>query len=123
MINIFKKQQDTSKYELEIAQLKAEILTLKNQNKKPRLLMMQLGTYIPDFKDLSMQNNDFKRALQNICNNLSESEHWKFLMTQLKQEQVNKFLFEEYKSEDFVRGTINGLYIVEDLVNSLGVKK
>lgn len=88
---------------------------------KAKLTQVQLGSYIPDFKDISLQSDEFKHDLGALCKTLVDSEHWKYLLNYLKQGQINGYLFNENKpSEDWVRGSINGIYVVDDIVVSLG---
>jgi len=115
---------DTNKYTgllMEIVELKKQ-LSLKPLT-KGELTMQQLGTYLPTFKELSMQTDDFKRNVARTCADLMQNEFWQYLVTHLKQDQVNTYFFNdgESKSEEFVRGSINGIYIVDELVNRLGV--
>lgn len=90
---------------------------------KGELTMKQLGSYLPNFKELSMQTDEFKTNVARTCADLMKNEFWQYLITHLKQDQVNLYFFndEERKSEEFVRGSINGIYIVDELVNRLGV--
>lgn len=86
------------------------------------LTMKQLGSYIPSFEVLANKPEAFKLEIGLFCSNLLKSESWKYLMEHLKQDQVNLLLFsEQRKSEDYVRGSINGIYVVADQVESLGM--
>ena len=88
---------------------------------KEHLTMKQLGSYIPNFESLDKKPDSFKNAVGLMCRNLALTEEWKFLINQLKQDQVNLYLFDENrKDENYVRGSINGIYVVDDIVNSLG---
>jgi len=108
----------------ELADLK--IRALDNLGRTPlskaQLTQLQLGTYIPNFEDLSKKPDDFKNKIGRMCRDLVRSEEWEYLITHLKQEQVNKSLFTEGISytEDFIRGTINGIYVVDANINDLG---
>jgi hypothetical protein len=87
-----------------------------------QLTMKQLGSYLPNFEVLANQPESFRREIGLFCSNLRKSEAWKYLITHLKQDQVNLSLFSpERKSEDFVRGSINGIFVVDEQVESLGI--
>lgn len=90
------------------------------------LTMKQLGSYIPSFEVLSGKPDSFKREVGLFCSNLVKSETWKYLIDHLKQDQVNLSLFSDdntapNRNEQFTRGSINGIYIVEDQVLKLGM--
>ena len=82
---------------------------------------MQLGSYLPSFKTLAGQSDDFKRNIGRMCYELTQGEGWRYLIEHLKQDQVNLYFFndENSKSEEFVRGSINGIYIVDEQINNL----
>lgn len=114
-----------------VAQLQAEIAILKSrlaqkEEVKPltpaELTMRQLGSYLPNFKGLENKPQAFKLAVGKMCSDLSMLDGWQYLITNLKQDQVNTYLFtnEEKKSEEFMRGSINGIYIVEEQIRLLG---
>lgn len=87
-----------------------------------QLTMKQLGTYLPNFEALAEKPEQFKREIGLFCSNLRKSEAWKYLIEHLKQDQVNLLLFSpERKSEDYARGSINGVYVVADQIDSLGM--
>ncbi len=87
-----------------------------------QLTMKQLGTYLPNFETLAEKPEQFKREIGLFCSNLRKSEAWKYLIEHLKQDQVNLLLFsEQRKSEDYSRGSINGIYVVADQIESLGM--
>lgn len=89
---------------------------------KEQLTMKQLGSYIPNFIVLNSKSEQFKVELGQICKTLINSEHFKYLMEHLKQDQVNNLLFQEKKpTDDWVRGSINGIYVVEDIIKQLGI--
>lgn len=114
-----------------VAQLQVEIAILKGRlaqkdEVKPltpaELTMRQLGSYLPNFKGLENKPQAFKLAVGKMCSDLSMLDGWQYLITNLKQDQVNTYLFtnEEKKSEEFMRGSINGIYIVEEQIRLLG---
>lgn len=87
-----------------------------------QLTMKQLGTYLPNFETLAQKPEQFKRDIGLFCSNLRKNESWKYLIEHLKQDQVNLLLFsEQRKSEDYARGSINGIYVVADQIDSLGM--
>lgn len=107
------------------ASVYAELIVKKDSKdiplSKAKLTQAQLGSYIPDFKDISLQSDEFKNDMGALCKTLVDSKHWNYILNYLKQGQVNTYLFGEVKpSEDWVRGSINGIYVVEDIVLSLG---
>ena len=85
-----------------------------------QLTQKQLGSYLPNFEHLSLKGDQFKYDLGALCKTLITSEHWNYLVTHLKQDQVNMQLFSDTKDEMFVRGSINGIYVVADMVSNLG---
>ena len=88
---------------------------------KGQLTQQQLGSYLPNFVELAKKPDDFKNSLGLLCKNLIASEEWQYLIEHLKQDQVNLSLFgEERKPDDWVRGSINGIYVVDDMVSTLG---
>lgn len=88
---------------------------------REHLTMKQLGSYIPNFETLDKKPDSFKNAVGLMCRNLMLTEEWQYLVNHLKQDQVNLYLFDENrKDENYVRGSINGIYVVDDMVNSLG---
>lgn len=111
--------QEELNLKTEIASLRAK-LAVKPLS-RGELTMMQLGSYVPNFEGLATKSDEFKKAVGRVCFDLMRSESWKFLITQLKQDQVNLYFFneDEKKSEEFVRGSINGIYIVDEQINSL----
>lgn len=88
-----------------------------------KLTMMQLGSYVPSFEPLWAKSDEFKRGVGSTCSQLVQSEGWKYLIEHLKQDQVNLYLFneDENRDEKFVRGSINGIYIVDEQVRTLGM--
>ncbi len=106
----------------ELADLRLKATSSERLMSKEHLTMKQLGTYIPNFEDLSKKPDGFKNAVGLMCAQLIGSAEWEYLITHLKQDQVNNSLFnpEVKYSDDFVRGTINGIYIVDDQVQTLG---
>ena len=86
------------------------------------LTMKQLGSYVPSFEVLAEKDDTFKNSLGMICSNLLRQPEWKYLMDHLKQDQVNISLFSEEKTftDPWVRGSINGIYVVEEQVRLLG---
>jgi len=90
------------------------------------LTMKQLGSYLPNFEMLNTQPDSFKNEIGLFCSNLRKTEAWKYLITHLKQDQVNLSLFSDdasapNRNEQFTRGSINGIYVVEDQVERLGM--
>jgi len=87
------------------------------------LTMKQLGSYIPNFKPLSGKPDSFKNAIGAFCMNTMKSNEWQYLITHMKQDQVNTALFTEGKTvvDPFIRGSINGIYIVADQISTLGM--
>jgi len=112
-----KEKNSDLKLQAEIAQLRARLAT--QPLTRGELTMKQLGSYLPNFKGIASQTDDFRRNLGRLCYQISQSSEWQYLMTNLKQDQVNTYIFtdEERKSEDFMRGSINGIYIVDEQVN------
>lgn len=112
---ILKQQQQ---YYLEEAErLLEKNKELSNTFTKYQLTMAQLGTFLPNFESLSEKGDDFKNSLSLVCYNLTLAPQWSWLIDRLKQDQVNGYLFDpERKSEDFMRGTINGIYVVEEII-------
>lgn len=98
----------------------SEYVSLKAKQKplsKEELTQLQLGSYVPSFVFLEDKTDDFKIAMSTFCKQTMDSTYWKYLIESLKQQQVNNLLFKpDRPSEDFVRGSINGIYIVEELV-------
>lgn len=91
-----------------------------------QLTMVQLGSYLPNFQMLNTQPEQFRKDIGLFCSNLRKSEAWKYLITHLKQDQVNLSLFSDdasapNRNEQFTRGSINGIYVVEDQVETLGL--
>ena len=87
---------------------------------KAELTQHQLGSYLPSFKFLADQTDDYKMGMSTFCRQTFESPYWKFLMDSLKQGQVNNLLFDPNRpSEEWVRGSINGIYIVEEEIKLL----
>lgn len=91
-----------------------------------QLTMMQLGSYLPNFEMLNNKPDAFKNDIGLFCSNLRKSEAWQYLITHLKQDQVNLSLFSDdasapNRNEQFIRGSINGIYVVEDQVDRLGM--
>jgi hypothetical protein len=115
-INHYKKRCIDLENKLRIEQaLKPQGLSIE------KLTMKQLGSYIPDFIDLSRKGDEFKTRIGLMCSNLIATEEWNYLITHLKQDQVNLSLFsDEPKDDKFVRGSINGIYVVDDQVRKLG---
>ena len=84
------------------------------------LTQHQLGSYIPSFKFLADQTDDYKTSMSTFCKQTFDSPYWQFLIESLKQEQVNNLLFVNPRpSEEWVRGSINGIYIVEEEIRLL----
>lgn len=113
--------------ERENKQLRMDVYQLNSQAVeatpmvKEHLTMKQLGSYIPSFEAMSTKTDAFKTVLAQLCYQLSISPEWKYLVEHLKQDQVNLYLFtEDRKSEDFMRGSINGIYVVDEQVRLLG---
>lgn len=111
--------------ELENRSLKVEVSALRRETaEQPNdtlalLTKLQMGSYLPNLVSISKQSDEFKSALYQACWAISQTPQWDWLMTQLKQDQVNMYLFEEeHKSEDFMRGTINGIWVVEEQVRA-----
>jgi len=102
-----------------------EYLALKlKEEVKPltmaQLTQHQLGSYLPNFKHISLQTDQFKNDLGLFCKETSKSETWVWLITHLKQDQVNNLLFMPNRpSEEWIRGSINGISVVEDIITSL----
>lgn len=87
---------------------------------KAQLTQHQLGSYIPSFKVLADQTDDFKTAMSTFCRQTIDSTYWKYLIEHMKQDQVNNLLFVDPKpSDDWVRGSINGIYIVDEQIKLL----
>lgn len=88
-----------------------------------QLTQHQLGSYVPNFVDISKQSDAFKNSLGQLCSNLMNAPEWEYLMNHLKQDQVNRALFTEgiTVNDGYVRGSINGIYVVDDIVGSLGI--
>jgi hypothetical protein len=79
---------------------------------------------LPTFEFLADKPDSFKSGTELIAHQLRMSEHWRHLIMNLKQEQVNKLLFsEEGMSLEFIRGSINGIYMVEEIVNNLAASR
>lgn len=89
---------------------------------KEHLTMKQLGSYLPNFEFIGSKSDAFKNSIGLMCRNLIQSEEWKYLIEHLKQDQVNLAFFTEgvKSTDDWVRGSINGVYIVDDQINTLG---
>jgi hypothetical protein len=88
---------------------------------REHLTMKQLGSYLPNFEVLANKDDAFKNAIGMLCRNLMLDQNWQYLITHLKQDQVNLSLFgEERKDDNWVRGSINGIYVVDDQINMLG---
>lgn len=88
---------------------------------REQLTMKQLGSYVPSFTPLAEKSDDFKQSLALLCNQLSKSTEFQYLIDHLKQDQVNLYLFdEEKKTDDWVRGSINGIYVVDEQIRLLG---
>lgn len=87
-----------------------------------QLTMLQLGSYIPNFEALAAKPDDFKNRLGRLCRELMLSEEWQYLITHLKQDQVNNAFFVEgvTVTDPFVRGSINGVYVVDEQIGILG---
>lgn len=89
-----------------------------------QLTREELGSYLPSFQFLADKPDSFKEGSELMAHQLSKSEHWRHLLNHLKQEQVNKLLFsEEGQSLEFIRGSINGIYMFEELVNMLAASR
>lgn len=87
-----------------------------------KLTQQQLGSYLPNFNTLNSKTDEYKSQLGAVCKTLINSEHFNYLMDHLKQDQINLYLFGENKpKEDWVRGSINGIYVVADMVHELGI--
>ncbi len=87
---------------------------------KAELTQHQLGSFIPSFKFLADQTDDYKVAMSTFCRQVFESPYWTYLIDSLKQAQVNNLLFDPSRpSEEWVRGSINGIYIVEEEIKIL----
>lgn len=108
----------------EVLRLRAEILALQSKLKtvtplsKGELTMKQLGSYIPSFKGLANESEDLKKEVGRACYEVTQSKGFAYLMDNLKQDQVNLYFFndENSKSEEFVRGSINGIYVVDEQI-------
>jgi len=106
----------------------SEYISLKlKKEAKPltmaELTQYQLGSYVPSFKPLADQKDDFKLAMVTFCKQTKDSKYFKYLIEHLKQDQVNNFVFnptELRPSEEFMRGSINGIYVVEEQIALLG---
>ena len=104
-----------------------EYISLKSKKtpsvmEKAELTQHQLGSYVPSFEVLTGKKDDFKLGLSTFCKNTMDSSYWPYLIDHLKQDQVNNLLFnppETRPSEDFVRGSINGIYIVDEQIRLL----
>ena len=87
---------------------------------KAELTQHQLGSYLPSFKFLADQTDDYKTGMSTFCKQTLDSPYWEFLINSLKQEQVNNLLFNPTRpSEEWVRGSINGIYVVEKEIRLL----
>lgn len=87
---------------------------------KAELTQLQLGSYVPSFKVLADQTDDFKMAMSTFCRQTIDSTYWKYIVEHLKQDQVNNLLFVDPKpSDDWIRGSINGIYIVDEQIRLL----
>lgn len=87
---------------------------------KAELTQHQLGSFIPSFKFLADQTDDYKTSMSTFCRQVFESPYWAYLIDSLKQAQVNNLLFDPSRpSEEWVRGSINGIYIVEEEIRLL----
>lgn len=87
---------------------------------KAELTQHQLGSFIPSFKFLVDQTDDYKVSMSTFCRQVFESPYWTYLIDSLKQAQVNNLLFDPSRpSEEWVRGSINGIYIVEEEIKIL----
>lgn len=114
------------KLSLELVEVRKKLREEQEKNKitplsKGELTMKQLGSFVPSFEVIAQKTNDEKLAIGAMCSQIIASSFWKYLIDHLKQDQVNLFLFDDNrKSEDFVRGTINGIYVVDEQINLLG---
>mgnify|MGYP003480245041 CR=1 FL=1 len=103
----------------------SEYVSLKLKKEQSTLSMAeltqhQLGSFIPSFKFLADQTDDYKVSMSTFCKQIFDSPYWQFLIESLKQEQVNNLLFVNPRpSEEWVRGSINGIYIVEEEIRLL----
>lgn len=90
---------------------------------RQQLTMLQLGSYLPNFEMLASKPQDFKNSVGVMCDNLIRTAEWQYLVEHLKQDQVNKSLFTEGISytDDFIRGSINGIYVVDEQIRLLGM--
>lgn len=90
---------------------------------KQELTMLELGSYLPSFVPLMGKSDDFKSALGLVCDTINQSQELQYLFDHIKQDQVNKSLFTEGVSytDDFVRGSINGIYVCEEQIKLLGL--
>lgn len=112
----------------EYAQLRLELSTLRQKALGPHiqpatkyeLVQKELGSYIPNLEPLDTKSDEFKNALGRLCREVNLSPEFQYLLTHMKQDQVNLSLFQERKSEDWVLGSINGVYIVEEQIRLLG---
>lgn len=88
-----------------------------------QLLMKQLGSYIPSFEPLEGKSDEFKNSLGRLCREMLLSPEFQYLIDHLKQDQVNIDLFGEGEKKDkmFVRGSINGIYIVDEQIRLLAI--
>jgi hypothetical protein len=99
-------------------------LRKEQQLTQGQLTREQLGSYLPSFEFLSDKSDSFKSGTEVTAHQLSLNPHWKHLIEHLKQEQVNKLLFSEpMMSLEFIRGSINGIYLVEELVNMMAASR
>ncbi len=110
---------------VELRLLKSKVNEVKPLT-QAELTMKQLGSYLPNFTELNKQPEQFRIEIGLFCSNLRKSEEWKYLITHLKQDQVNLSLFSDdvsapNRNEQFTRGSINGIYVVEDQVERLGI--
>lgn len=121
-----KKELDALK--AENVNLKLELLEALQKAKtaqhreftKGDVLRDQLGSFIPDFKFLEDKGDADKERYQILCFTLFENPEFLYLLDHLKQSQVHKYIFEGGVSDDFMRGTVNGVYLVQELINLLG---
>lgn len=104
----------------------AEYNRLRNGQKltQGQLTREELGSYLPSFEYLADKPNSFKEGSELMAHQLYRSEHWKHIVNHLKQEQVNKLLFSEPgQSLEFIRGSINGIYMFEEIINMLAASR
>lgn len=110
----------------ELIRLQLIELNVKKPITVEHLTMKQLGSYVPNFEMLSSKTDSFKNDMGIFCSNLLKSSMWTYLINHLKQDQVNLSLFSDDKSapnrnDNFTRGSINGIYVVEDQISTLGI--